>query len=69
LISPQQIRLQIFNILGQKVTELYEQGIEGRNLVSWNVRNVGGIPLAAGVYIYRIHAGPLVSTGKLTLLY
>lgn len=69
LNSPQQIRLQIFNILGQRVAELYEQGIEGRNLVSWNVRNAGGIPLAAGIYIYRINAGPLVSTGKLTLLY
>jgi hypothetical protein len=41
----------------------------GRNLVSWDVRNAAGIPLAAGIYIYRISAGSLVSSGKLTLLY
>ncbi len=69
LNAPQQIRLQIYNILGQKIAEIYENGMEGRNLVSWNVRNTGGMPLAAGIYVYRISAGPLISTGKLTLLY
>jgi subtilisin family serine protease len=69
LNTPQRIQLQIFTILGQKVTEIYQDGLEGRNLVSWNARNSNGIPRAAGIYIYRIKAGPLVSTGKLTLLF
>lgn len=69
LSSAQQIRLQIYNILGQKITEIYQNGMAGRNLVSWDVRNAAGIPLAAGIYIYRISAGSLVSSGKLTLLY
>jgi subtilisin family serine protease len=69
LNSPQRIQLQIFTILGQKVIEVYQDGLEGRNLLSWNARNFNGIPRAAGIYIYRIKAGPLISTGKLTLLF
>jgi subtilisin family serine protease len=69
LNTSQQIRLQIFNILGQKIIEIYENGMEGRNLISWNARSTGGIPLAAGIYIYRISAGSLISSGKITLLY
>jgi len=67
LISPQRIRLQIYNILGQKIAEVVQDGGEGRNLVTWSIRNSAGIPVAGGIYLYRIKAGNLHASGKLTL--
>ncbi len=67
LISPQRIRLQIFNILGQKVFDVVQDGEGGRNLVTWNVRNSAGFSVAGGIYLYRIRAGSLNFAGKLTV--
>ena len=69
LLSPQRIQLQIYNILGQKITEIIQDGTEGRNLVTWDIKNSAGIPIAGGIYLFRINAGDLNATGKLTVIF
>lgn len=58
------VRIEIFNILGQKVTTLFEGLLPaGYHSVHWNGSN-----LSSGVYYYRIDAGSFSDIKKMTLL-
>ncbi len=70
-----QVRLQVYNILGQFVTELVNDVQDaGYHNVVWNGRNQSGMQVATGVYLYRIEArpsdggAPFVSTKKMLLV-
>jgi hypothetical protein len=52
------IKLEVFNILGQRVRVLYDGPIEtGRYWFRWNGRNEGGNVVATGVYLARLTTG------------
>ena len=58
------VRLTVYNTLGQKVTELVNSPLTaGTYRYSWNARNE-----AAGVYLYEIKADGFVSVKKMILL-
>ena len=59
-----QVKLEVYNILGQKVVTLENQRMQaGYHVVRFDAHN-----LASGMYIYRIKAGNFVSTKKLMLI-
>jgi hypothetical protein len=70
-----QVRVQVYNILGQLVAELVNdvQNAGYHNIV-WNGRNQYGTQVATGVYLYRLEArptdgsAPFVSTKKMLLV-
>ncbi|MDD3732801.1 MAG: T9SS type A sorting domain-containing protein, partial [candidate division Zixibacteria bacterium] len=58
------VKLEIFNIMGQKVTTLIDQGLDaGHHTVQWDAGNN-----ASGIYLYKITAGDFVETKKMVLL-
>jgi hypothetical protein len=58
------VRLDIFNVSGQRVTTLVNRHLEaGDHSVSWDGSNV-----ASGVYLYRMEADGFVETRKMVLL-
>ena len=58
------VRLEIFNIQGQKVTTLVNKQLEaGNHSINWDGRDA-----ASGVYFYRIDAGSFTETKKMLLL-
>ena len=58
------VRLTIYNVLGQKVAELVNAHKDAGNyVVTWNASN-----LASGIYIYRLEAGSVVMNQKMLLL-
>ena len=58
------VKLEVFNIMGQKVATLIDQGLEaGRHTARWNASGN-----ASGVYLYKITAGDIVETRKMVLL-
>ena len=69
---PQQahIRLTVYNLLGQEVITLVNQGqAAGRYEVSWNARNAQGQAVSSGVYLYRITSSTGYTESKrMTLL-
>ena len=69
---PQQapITLTVYNLLGQEVARLVDgTQTPGRYTVTWDGRNVQGITVASGVYIYRMITGTgFTATGRMTLL-
>ena len=58
------VKLQIYDIIGNLVTTLVDQPLEaGYHSFEWNASN-----LASGVYFYRISSGTFIKTMKLMLL-
>lgn len=63
------VKLVIYNVLGQKVRTLINGQVEaGYHAAVWDGRNDKGMQDASGVYIYRFEAGDYVKTMKLLLL-
>jgi len=59
-----EVKLDVFNLLGQNVTTIYEGTLEaGTHSFSWD-----GPSVASGVYLYRLTAGDFVTTKKMILL-
>ncbi len=64
LAEPGNIRLEIFNMLGQKVATLHDGYMKaGQNDVVWN-----GSELSSGIYFYRLTAGDRSETKKMILM-
>jgi photosystem II stability/assembly factor-like uncharacterized protein len=64
LMSPVQVELTIYNMLGQKVSMLVSEKQEaGLHAVEWDASG-----MASGVYYYRLQAEGFVQTRKLVLL-
>jgi hypothetical protein len=56
------VRLVVYNMIGQEVTTLAEGELEaGYHLVTWNANNNHGMALPSGIYLYRFEATSLSS--------
>ena len=63
------VRLEIYNIMGQLVKTLVsEQQAAGRYRVVWNGQDTGTRQVASGVYFYRLQADGFQAVKKLMLL-
>ncbi|MDO9547885.1 MAG: T9SS type A sorting domain-containing protein [Candidatus Marinimicrobia bacterium] len=63
------VKLDIYNILGQKVRTLVSRELNaGFHVYEWNALNDAGQGLSAGVYIYQLTAGDFVQQKKMLLL-
>jgi len=63
------VKLVIYNVLGQKVRTLINKGVEpGYHTIEWNGFNDAGNQVATGLYIYRFEAGNYVKTMKMMML-
>jgi len=63
------IRLDVFNVMGQKVATLIDEYMEtGRYKVDWDGTDDFGVPVASGIYLYRIRAGEFHDTQKMMLI-
>ena len=51
------VRLEVFNLLGQRVAKLVdEERSAGFHTAQWDATNAAGQAVAAGVYLYRLTA-------------
>lgn len=67
--SRAQVRLIVYNTLGQQVTVLADREYEpGDYRVIWDGRNQDGAEIASGVYLYRLTAGDFSESKKMVLL-
>jgi hypothetical protein len=69
LPKPSEVKIEIYNILGQKVRHLVDELQEpGYKKIFWDGRDDGGNEISSGVYFYRLEAGTFVECRKMTLL-
>jgi len=63
------VRLIVYNILGQRVATLADGNFaRGRHVITWDGHNTRGNSLSSGIYIYRLTAGGFVSSRKMVLV-
>ena len=68
------VSLVVYDIQGREVMSWTDTYVPGRYRKDWNGRNKTGIPLASGIYLYRLVATPtdgskpFVQTRKMLLL-
>ena len=63
------VKLVIYNMLGQKVREYAMNNISaGYHSVTWDATNDLGDPVSAGVYLYQLQTNETVQTNKMILL-
>ncbi|MCL2065404.1 MAG: T9SS type A sorting domain-containing protein [Candidatus Cloacimonetes bacterium] len=63
------VAIEIFNIRGQKVRTLVNEFLpKGHHEVIWNGENEYGLPVASGVYFYRLQADEQSLTRRMVLL-
>jgi len=69
LNKPTRVTLKIYNLRGQEVKTLVN-GFQsaGFQTVKWDATNKTGQQVAGGVYLYRLEAGEVVITKKMTLM-
>jgi len=59
-----EVKLEVYNILGQKVATLAEGFLEaGNHVAKWDAS-----AMASGIYLYRLEAGEVTSSRKMLLL-
>lgn len=63
------VKLEIYNLLGQKVRTLIDQTQNaGEHLAKWDGRDDAGHDVSSGVYLYRLQSGVSLATRKLALV-
>jgi hypothetical protein len=64
-----QVRIEIFNILGQKVKTLVDQYLKaGHQMIEWDGKDESGEEVASGIYFYRLQAKEFTQTKKMVLM-
>ena len=63
------VRLEVFNIVGQRVVTLVDEYQEaGVHRVTWDSRGKDGRSAPSGIYLYRLSAGEYVESKKMILM-
>ncbi|MEW6412731.1 MAG: M28 family peptidase [Candidatus Zixiibacteriota bacterium] len=63
------VTLEVYNILGQKVTTLVDESkAAGNYTISWDGSDERGGKVATGIYFYKLQAGDFIDSKKMLLL-
>ena len=63
------VSITIYDMLGNVINNLVSGNqSSGFKSIKWNATNNQGVPVSAGVYLYKIQAGDFVETKKMVLL-
>ncbi len=62
------VRLELFDVRGQRVREFPVDTSPGWHEVQWNGRDQSGVVMPSGHYVVRLMAGGEVSTWKMTMV-
>jgi hypothetical protein len=69
LAEERSVRIEIYNVLGQRVRTLVEERKSaGLHRVQWEGRNEYGTRVGSGVYFYRIEAGDFTNSKKMVIV-
>jgi hypothetical protein len=68
-LGVQDVKLEVFNVLGQRVVTLADGTFEaGAHSIEWDATNAQGGRVATGIYLYRLVVGDSHQTKKMLFL-
>jgi hypothetical protein len=63
------VKLEIYNLLGQKVATLFDGQLPaGNHQIIWDGKNLKGELVSSGIYFYRLQAGDFMNVKKMILV-
>ena len=63
------VRLNIYNILGKKVSTLLDNVVNpGKHKIEWNAKDNDGNPVASGIYFYELSSPSFTARKKMLLI-
>ena len=63
------MKLEVYNIIGQKVATLADEFIPaGKCTVTWDGTDMYGTKVVSGIYLYRLTTGDFSQTKKMVLM-
>jgi flagellar hook assembly protein FlgD len=63
------VKLNIYNVLGQKVATVYDGNLKaGQHIMTWSGKDVSGGLVATGVYFFRLETEKHVAVRKMVML-
>ena len=63
------VKIAIYNVLGEKVRTLTDQNFKaGTHRITWNGTNESGNVVSSGVYIYKIETPEYTASRKMILM-
>jgi hypothetical protein len=63
------VSVAVYDVLGRRVATLVSQDLPaGTHRVTWNAVSDAGVPVASGVYLYRMEAGKVQTTRTMVLI-
>lgn len=63
------VKLEVFNVLGQRVVSLVDEHQEvGKHEIYWDSKDENGSTVASGIYIYRMTTDDMTANRKMVLL-
>jgi hypothetical protein len=72
LAEPAQMKLTLYDLLGERVYQTSAAGNKGLNTLEWDLVNSGGNQVASGLYVYVVEmegpAGPIQRMGKVIVM-
>jgi len=69
LSRPGRVKIEIFNILGQRVTTLLDECLPaGHKRVNWDGKDDRGARVSSGIYLYRVQTAEFSEAKKMLLL-
>jgi hypothetical protein len=69
LAQSEHVTLEVYNINGQRVRTLIDEMMPaGQHSVMWDATTDGGSQVASGVYLYRLTAGEITDTKKMSFV-
>lgn len=69
LSDPRFVRIEVFNLIGQRVKTLVtSEQVAGSHKVTWSGENEMGIPMANGLYFYRIEMADFSKTRMMIMM-
>jgi hypothetical protein len=64
-----QVKIEIFNILGQRIRTLVDEHLKpGHKVVDWDGRDDSGEEVSSGIYFYRLQTEDFTDAKKMLLL-
>jgi hypothetical protein len=69
LLEAGKVKLEIFNLKGEKITELLDYHMPaGPHNISWNGTDIQGNPVSSGVYFYKMKTNKTSTVKKMILM-